>query len=71
VSKAGEVVGYKAKRHPATTISKDALASMLRAASLFGFDPSSRSRLSIGEGPKEDDFAVFMKSIHPDESESS
>lgn len=49
VNKSGEVVGHKVKRHPATTIAKDSLASMLRAAALFGFDPSSRSRLSIGE----------------------
>ena len=48
-NKAGEVVGYKVKRHPATTISKDALATMLRASALFGFDPSSRSRLSVGD----------------------
>src|SRR3979411_433277 len=34
LNKMGEVVGYKTKRHPATTIAKDALASMLRASAL-------------------------------------
>jgi P27 family predicted phage terminase small subunit len=62
VSKTGAVLGYKTKRHPATTIAKDALASMLRAAALFGFDPSSRSRLNVGEANTEDPFDAFMKS---------
>jgi P27 family predicted phage terminase small subunit len=60
-NKAGEVIGHKTKRHPATTIAKDSLASMLRASALFGFDPSSRSRLSVGEPLKADPFAEFMK----------
>ena len=40
---------YKIIRHPATIIAKDERASMLKAASLFGFDPSSRSRVQLPE----------------------
>jgi P27 family predicted phage terminase small subunit len=35
-NKAGDVVAHRTKRHPAISISKDALASMLRASALFG-----------------------------------
>lgn len=64
----GEVVGHRVKRHPATTIAKDALAAMLRAASLFGFDPSSRSRINLGDGEKETDpFAEFMSDMSAEE----
>lgn len=54
VNKAGEIVGHKHKRHPATIIAKDERLSMLKAASLFGFDPSSRSRIQVpgAEGPE-------------------
>jgi P27 family predicted phage terminase small subunit len=68
VNKAGEVVGHKTKRHPATTISKDALSAMLRASALFGFDPSSRSRLSVGDAKPADPFEEFMKGMGADES---
>ena len=51
-NKAGEIVGYKIKRHPATIIAKDERLSMLKAASLFGFDPSSRSRVQVPDGEK-------------------
>ncbi len=37
VNKAGEVVGHKTKRHPAVSIAKDALATMLRASSPLRF----------------------------------
>jgi P27 family predicted phage terminase small subunit len=47
LSKAGEVVGEKVKRHPATTIAREERAAMVKIAALFGFDPSSRSRLSV------------------------
>jgi P27 family predicted phage terminase small subunit len=50
VNKAGEIVGHKIKRHPATIVAKDERLSMLKAASLFGFDPSSRSRVQVPEG---------------------
>jgi P27 family predicted phage terminase small subunit len=64
VSKDGEVVGYTHKRHPATTVAREERAAMLKAASLFGFDPSSRSRLSTGEDAEaEDPFAAFMKGL--------
>ncbi len=52
MSKAGEVVGMKTKRHPATIIAKDERAAMHRAAALFGFDPSSRSRIVMPETPE-------------------
>jgi P27 family predicted phage terminase small subunit len=68
INKAGEVVGHKTKRHPATTIAKDALASMLRASALFGFDPSSRARLSLGESTAADPFTTFMESLGADET---
>jgi P27 family predicted phage terminase small subunit len=68
LNKLGEVVGHKVKRHPATTIAKDALASMLRASALFGFDPSSRSRLSIAEPTAVDPFELFMQGMGADES---
>lgn len=57
VNKAGDIVGHKIKRHPATIIAKDERLSMLKAASLFGFDPSSRSRIQLpdGEEQPEDD----------------
>jgi P27 family predicted phage terminase small subunit len=67
LNKLGEVVGHKVKRHPATTIAKDSLASMLRASALFGFDPSSRSRLSVGEPTAADPFADFMRGIGANE----
>jgi P27 family predicted phage terminase small subunit len=66
--KVGKVVGHKTKRHPATNIAKDERASMLRAASLFGFDPSSRSRLSVGEGQTEDPFEAFMRGMGADDT---
>jgi P27 family predicted phage terminase small subunit len=66
-NRAGEVVGYKVKRHPATAISKDALASMHKASALFGFDPSSRSRLSVGDQMPVDPFTAFMEEIGADE----
>jgi P27 family predicted phage terminase small subunit len=66
-NKTGDVVGFKIKRHPATTIAKDALASMLRASALFGFDPSSRSRLSVGEPTEADPFTKFMEEMGADE----
>jgi P27 family predicted phage terminase small subunit len=69
VNKAGEVVGYKIRRHPAISIAKDALASMLRTSSLFGFDPSSRSRLSVGEPIAVDPFTTFMEGLGADDDE--
>jgi P27 family predicted phage terminase small subunit len=44
------VLGYKHKRHPATIIAKDEKMAMSKLASLFGFDPSSRSRIQVPEG---------------------
>ena len=67
-SKDGTVLGHKIKRHPATNIAKDERAAMLRAASLFGFDPSSRSRLSTGSTEEKDPFAEFMKGMGAEET---
>lgn len=47
LDKEGKVVGHKKKRHPATTVAREERAAMIKAAALFGFDPSSRSRLSV------------------------
>ena len=47
--KHGALAGHKIIRHPATIIAKDERAAMLKAASLFGFDPSSRSRVHMPE----------------------
>ena len=47
IAKTGDVIGFKVKRHPATSIAKDALAALLRASALFGFESSSRSRLQV------------------------
>jgi P27 family predicted phage terminase small subunit len=64
ISKDGEVLGYNHKRHPATTVAREERAAMLKAASLFGFDPSSRSRLTTGEAAEaEDPFAKFMQGL--------
>lgn len=63
-NKAGDVVGFKTKRHPATIIAKDERAAMHRAASLFGFDPASRSRISLPEVPQQDPFEQFMQELH-------
>jgi P27 family predicted phage terminase small subunit len=62
-SKDGTILGYKTKRHPATNIAKDERSAMLRAASLFGFDPSSRSRLVVGESQTEDPFEAFIRGM--------
>jgi P27 family predicted phage terminase small subunit len=67
VNKNGEIVGHKTKRHPATVIAKDAQAAMLRSAALFGFDPSSRSRLSVGDGAQKDPFTEFMNGMMTNE----
>ena len=62
-NKSGDVVGHKVKRHPATTIAKDEKAALHRAASLFGFDPSSRSRIDLGEPAAVDPFDAFMQEL--------
>jgi P27 family predicted phage terminase small subunit len=60
-NKSGEIVGHRTKRHPATAIAKESQAAMHRASALFGFDPSSRSRLTVGEGIKDDPLTAFMQ----------
>ena len=70
-NKDGEVVGYKIKRHPASIIAKDERAAMLRAASLFGFDPSSRSRIHAPvDGDAEDPFEAFMRGDSEEDEET-
>lgn len=68
VNKSGEVVGHRIKRHPATAIAKDERAAMHKAASMFGFDPSSRSRMTTGDAPTSDPFEDFMKGMGAAES---
>ena len=63
LDKQGSVVGHKVKRHPATIVARDERTSMLRSAALFGFDPSSRTRLSATTKPGEDPFEAFMKKL--------
>ena len=64
LDKQREIIGQTVKRHPATIIAKDERAGMLRAASLFGFDPSSRSRLTVGTTAEQTDpFEAFMKNL--------
>jgi P27 family predicted phage terminase small subunit len=65
LDKHGKLLGHKTKRHPATNIAKDERTSMLKAASLFGFDPSSRSRLSMPGGADKDTdpFTAFMQEM--------
>lgn len=66
-NKAGEIVAHKVKCHPAVGIARNALTAMLRASALFGFDPSSRSRLSVGEPTAADPFEAFMQGIGANE----
>jgi phage terminase small subunit len=70
VNKSGEVVGHRTKRHPATSIAKEAQAAMLKASALFGFDPSSRSCLSVGEPTTEDPFAAFVAKMSKKETDN-
>ena len=62
---------YKIIRHPATIIAKDERTSMLKAASLFGFDPSSRSRVQVPETKEtepEDDSLASLYAAPEDSS---
>ncbi len=65
----GEVVGQRVKRQSCyLRLQRMPLAAMLRASSLFGFDPSSRSRINLGDGEKETDpFAEFMSDMSAEE----
>jgi len=47
-------------RNPYIKIRRDAKAEMLRYAQEFGLTPSARSRISITEGGKKDDFESFL-----------
>jgi P27 family predicted phage terminase small subunit len=71
INKSGELVGYKTRRHPATSISKDAQAMMHRAAALFGFDPSNRSRINLPDAPAIDPIEAFRQGafLDPDYDE--
>ena len=59
VNKAGDIVGYKIKAHPAASISTKYMQLLGKYASLLGFDPTSRTRVHAPtdepEGPREDD----------------
>jgi P27 family predicted phage terminase small subunit len=71
LSKAGEVVGQRIKRNPATTIASDALKSLARYGSLFGFDPSSRARLHIAPTETADPFDEFLDADEEDAEDIS
>jgi P27 family predicted phage terminase small subunit len=45
--KNGSVVGTKTKSHPAISIAQKQKLDMMKAAALFGFDPSSRTRVQV------------------------
>ena len=71
VNKSGEIVGTKTKRHPATSIAKEERMSLLRSATLFGFDPSSRSKLIVGDQSNDKDpFAEFLNGNQSEENTS-
>ena len=59
VNKNGDVVGERLRRNPADIARRDALKIMQQQAALFGFDPSSRTKVKT-EPVKEDPFASFM-----------
>ena len=61
LDKQGNLVGYKVKPRPEVAISQKYAHLMLAAASKFGFDPSSRSKVRLPEKPAEDPFAAFLK----------
>ena len=60
LSKAGDVLGQRIKRNPATTIASDSLKSLARYGALFGFDPSSRARLHVAPSETADPFESFL-----------
>jgi P27 family predicted phage terminase small subunit len=68
LDKTGTVIGHKVKRHPATIIAKDERTSMLKAASLFGFDPSSRSRVQIPEKKETPEHDNFDDDLYAEDS---
>lgn len=49
------ILGYKIKKNPACNISKEMLQQFRSFATLFGLDPSSRSRLRVGDKKDEVD----------------
>jgi P27 family predicted phage terminase small subunit len=55
LNKEGDVVGTKYKKNPACNIAKEMVVQMRAFLSLFGLDPSSRSRLRVGEKKQEKD----------------
>jgi P27 family predicted phage terminase small subunit len=60
VNKAGEVIGQRMRRNPANIIASDCLKSLARYGSLFGFDPSSRSRLHVAPNEAADPLDEFL-----------
>ena len=61
-----EVVGNKIKPHPAVAQHRRSAWAAIRAfASLFGFDPSSRSRMHVPGQAAEDELAAFHRVILP------
>lgn len=53
----------RVKRHPASIVSKDEKAAMHKAASLFGFDPASRTRVVAPEQNEDEDSNVSTRNF--------
>lgn len=52
VTRSGNLTGkFRRRKHPAVTIARDERMAMIAAGRLFGFDPTSRTRVPIPEPP--------------------
>jgi P27 family predicted phage terminase small subunit len=56
-----KVLGDVLRPHPAVAMQRSAWAAVRSFASLFGLDPSSRSKLSISSPPNDDPFDAFVR----------
>jgi P27 family predicted phage terminase small subunit len=70
VNKSGEVIGKRMRRNPANIIASDCLKSLARYGSLFGFDPSSRSRLHVNPNDAADPLDEFLNAGDEDDTEA-
>ncbi len=59
-NRSGLAVGQRVRRHPATIIAKDEKAAMQKFAALFGFDPSSRSRIFVTPRKKKSELDAIL-----------
>jgi P27 family predicted phage terminase small subunit len=49
-NKAGDIVGYKKKRHPMSIEAIHRQAAVMRSGAAFGFTPSDRAKIHLPEG---------------------